>query len=136
MVGKIEMVGPSAGMVRRARLAAIVGTSLAFCDFFLYATAIMLVVAPTLAATGPPSARWLITASPFVGFAARPVGGLVFSSMGDRVGRKSTLVATLLLMGVATVAIGFVPLKAGLLTAASLAVLRFVQGVGLGGEWA
>jgi hypothetical protein len=69
---EIGMAHPSVVMRRRARAAAIVGTSIAFYDFFLYATAIQLVIAPTLARSGDPSSRWLIGATPFVGFAARP----------------------------------------------------------------
>lgn len=125
-----------AGIERRAIAAAITGTSIAFYDFFLYSSAVQLVFAPALARSGDPTGRWLIDVSPFVGFAARPVGAALFSSLGDRVGRKSALIWTLLAMGLPTAFIGFVPLDRGAGTAAFLTLFRFLQGIGLGGEWA
>jgi MFS family permease len=116
-------------MRRRAFAAAIVGTSVAFCDFFLYGMAITAAVAG-----GAASSRWLMAAT-FAGFVRRPLGAVLFSHLGDRVGRKSTLIATLLVIGVPTAAIGLVPLTAGFASGASLTALRFLQGVGLGGEW-
>lgn len=129
-------VAPYRTMRRRASFAAITGTSIAFYDFFLYSTAVQLVFAPAFAQSGDPYSRWLIGASPFVGFAARPVGAMLFSHWGDRIGRKSTLIATLLTMGLPTAAIGLVPLHAGIWSGVSLTVFRLLQGIGLGGEWA
>lgn len=127
---------PYRTMRRRASFAAVTGTSIAFYDFFLYSTAVQLVFAPAFAQSGDPYSRWLIGASPFVGFAARPLGALLFSHWGDRIGRKSTLIATLLTMGLPTAAIGLVPLQAGIWSGVSLTVCRLLQGIGLGGEWA
>lgn len=124
------------GMRRRATAAAIVGTTIAFYDFFLYSSAVQLVFAPALARSGDPGVRWLIGASPFVGFVSRPVGAALFSRLGDRVGRKSALIWTLLAMAGPTALIGLVPVSADLWVAALLTAFRLLQGIGLGGEWA
>src|SRR5204863_9445571 len=126
-------------MLRRAVIASTVGTSIEWYDFFLYSTATGLVFANLFFPKSDPAVAtlnvFLIYA---VGFIARPIGAAIFGHYGDRIGRKATLIATLLLMGVATFLIGFVPTykSIGIWGALLLVVLRFVQGVGVGGEWA
>ena len=124
--------------LRRAVVASTVGTSIEWYDFFLYSTATGLVFAKLFFPKSDPVVAtlnvFLIYA---VGFIARPIGAAIFGHYGDRIGRKATLIATLLLMGVATFLIGFVPTYAsiGIWGAFLLVVLRFVQGIGVGGEW-
>ena len=124
--------------LRRAVIASTVGTSIEWYDFFLYSTATGLVFANLFFPKSDPTVAtlnvFLIYA---VGFIARPIGAAIFGHYGDRIGRKATLIATLLLMGVATFLIGFVPTykSIGIWGALLLVVLRFVQGVGVGGEW-
>src|SRR5881227_2564818 len=124
--------------LRRAVVAATIGTAIEWYDFFLYSTVTGLVFAKLYF---PNSDPWVGTLEAFgiyaVGFAARPVGAAIFGHYGDRIGRKSTLIATLLVMGLATFAVAFVPTYAtiGIWGAILLTVLRFVQGVGVGGEW-
>jgi MFS family permease len=122
----------------RAVIASTVGTAIEWYDFFLYSTVTGLVFAKEFFPKSEPLVgtleAFLIYA---VGFVARPVGALIFGHYGDRMGRKAALVATLLLMGIATVLVGFVPNYAqiGIWGAVLLTVLRFIQGVGVGGEW-
>jgi metabolite-proton symporter len=121
-----------------AIIASTVGTTIEWYDFFLYGFATALVVRPLYFPDVEPFLGQLFTFSTFtVGFIARPLGGVFFGWMGDRVGRKSTLVATLLLMGISTVLIGAVPTyhQIGVLAPVALVVLRFIQGLGVGGEW-
>jgi MFS family permease len=124
--------------LRRAVLASTIGTAIEWYDFFLYSTVTGLVFARLYF---PHSDPWVGTLEAFaiyaVGFVARPVGAAIFGHYGDRIGRKSTLIATLLLMGLATFAVALVPTYAsiGIWGAVLLTVLRFVQGVGVGGEW-
>lgn len=124
--------------LRRAVIASTVGTSIEWYDFFLYSTATGLVFAKLFFPKSDPVVAtlnvFLIYA---VGFIARPIGAAIFGHYGDRIGRKATLIATLLLMGVATFLIGFVPTYSsiGIWGAILLVVLRFVQGAGVGGEW-
>jgi len=126
------------GMLLRAVVASTVGTSIEWYDFFLYSTVTGLVFAKAFFPNSDPLVgtlqAFLIYA---VGFVARPVGAAIFGHYGDRIGRKAALVATLLLMGVATVLVGFVPgySQIGIWGAVILTVLRFIQGVGVGGEW-
>ena len=123
---------------RRILLASLVGTSVEFYDFYIYATAASLVFGPLFFPAGDASLQLLASyASLAVAFFARPVGAWAFGHYGDRVGRKSTLVASLMLMGGSTLAIAFLPTyaTAGLLAPVLLCVLRFGQGFGLGGEW-
>jgi metabolite-proton symporter len=118
--------------------ASTVGTAIEWYDFFLYGTAAALVFPKLFFPTFDPFVGQILSFTTFsVGFVARPLGGIVFGYLGDRVGRKSTLVATLLLMGVSTVLIGLVPTYAqiGIAAPLLLAVLRFAQGIGVGGEW-
>ena len=124
--------------LRRAVIASTIGTAIEWYDFFLYSTVTGLVFAKLFF---PHSDPWVGTLEAFaiyaVGFVARPVGAAIFGHYGDRIGRKSTLIATLLLMGLATFAVALVPTYAsiGVWGAVLLTVLRFIQGVGVGGEW-
>ncbi len=133
-------LSPSEHLVqlRRAVLASTIGTAIEWYDFFLYSTVTGLVFAKLFF---PHSDPWVGTLEAFaiyaVGFVARPIGAAIFGHYGDRIGRKSTLIATLLLMGLATFAVALVPTydKIGIWGAVLLTVLRFIQGVGVGGEW-
>src|SRR5437879_4478796 len=124
--------------LRRAVIAATVGTAIEWYDFFLYSIVTGLVFAKLFFPKSDPLVgtlqAFLIYA---VGFIARPIGAAIFGHYGDRIGRKATLIATLLLMGIATFLIGFVPTYAtiGVWGAILLVILRFVQGIGVGGEW-
>jgi MFS family permease len=124
--------------LRRAVIASTIGTTIEWYDFFLYSIATGLVFAKLYFPESDPLVgtlqAFLIYA---VGFIARPVGAAIFGHYGDRVGRKATLIVTLLLMGLATFAVAFVPTYAsiGIWGAVLLTVLRFIQGVGVGGEW-
>ncbi|MEH3101002.1 MFS transporter [Sphingomonas adhaesiva] len=123
---------------RRILLASLVGTSVEFYDFYIYATAASLVFGPLFFPADTPSTQLLASyASLAVAFFARPVGAWAFGHYGDRIGRKSTLVASLMLMGGSTLAIAFLPTfaTAGYLAPLLLCLLRFGQGFGLGGEW-
>jgi metabolite-proton symporter len=123
---------------RRILTASLVGTAVEFYDFYIYATAASLVFGPLFFPSHNPSAQLLAAYASFaVAFIARPIGALVFGHYGDRIGRKSTLVASLLLMGGSTLAIAFVPTYAsiGWVAPVLLCALRFGQGFGLGGEW-
>ena len=122
----------------RVLAASLVGTAVEFYDFYVYATAASLVFGPLFFPASSTSAQLLAAYGSFgLAFVARPLGSIVFGHFGDRVGRKSTLVASLLLMGGSTLAIGFLPTYAtlGWLAPFLLCVLRFGQGFGLGGEW-
>src|SRR3982751_2482638 len=118
--------------------ASLIGTTIEFFDFYIYATAAVLVF-PRLffPASDPASARLASLATFAIAFVARPIGSALFGHFGDRVGRKTTLVAALLTMGLSTVTIGLLPTyeTIGLVAPALLAVCRFGQGLGLGGEW-
>jgi metabolite-proton symporter len=123
---------------RRAVLASTVGTTIEWYDFFLYGTAAALVFPKLFFPGGSDFAGVLASFSTlFVGFAARPIGAAIFGHYGDRVGRKTTLVTTLVLMGVATFLIGLLPGAASIGIAAPviLTLLRILQGIGVGGEW-
>ncbi|MGF6413127.1 MFS transporter [Paraburkholderia sp. MM5482-R1] len=124
--------------LRRAVIASTIGTTIEWYDFFLYSIVTGLVFAKLFFPQSDPLVgtlqAFLIYA---VGFIARPVGAAIFGHYGDRIGRKATLIVTLLLMGLATFAVGFVPTYAtiGIWGAILLTALRFIQGVGVGGEW-
>ena len=123
---------------RRILAASLAGTAIEFYDFYIYATAASLVFGTLFFPKGSPVAQLMASYASFaLAFVARPLGSVVFGHFGDRVGRKSTLVASLLLMGGSTVAIGFLPVYqlVGWVAPALLCVLRFGQGFGLGGEW-
>ena len=122
----------------RILMAAHVGTAVEFYDFYVYATAAALVFGPLFFPADSSSAQLLYSLMSFgIAFVARPVGAVAFGHFGDRIGRKSTLVASLLLMGVSTLLIAFLPTYAmvGWIAPLLLCVLRFGQGFGLGGEW-
>ncbi len=129
---------PAANSARRVLFASLAGTAIEFFDFYIYATAAVLVF-PKLffPASDPASAQLQSLATFALAFFARPVGSAVFGHFGDRIGRKATLVAALLTMGLSTVAIGLLPTYAsiGILAPILLALCRFGQGFGLGGEW-
>ena len=118
--------------------ASLVGTTIEYFDFYIYATAAVLVFPQLFFPPSDPATATLASLATFgIAFVARPVGSAIFGHFGDRVGRKTTLVAALLTMGVSTVAIGLLPGYAsiGLAAPALLAICRFGQGLGLGGEW-
>jgi metabolite-proton symporter len=126
------------GNRRRIVVATMVGTTIEFFDFYIYATAAVLVFPALFFPQGDPTAALLKSFATFgLAFAARPLGSIVFGHFGDRIGRKATLVGSLFTMGIATFLIGLLPTYAqvGDLAPALLAVLRFAQGLGLGGEW-
>lgn len=132
--------GPSKTPASTARilLASMVGTAVEFYDFYIYGTAASLVFGPLFFPVSSPSSQTLASYASFaIAFIARPIGALAFGHFGDRVGRKSTLVASLLLMGGSTIIIGLLPPYAvfGLWAPFLLCFLRFCQGFGLGGEW-
>jgi MFS family permease len=123
---------------RRAVIASTVGTTVEWYDFFLYGTAAALIFPKVFFPGGSTYSGVLASfATQFVGFAARPIGAAVFGHFGDRIGRKATLVSTLLLMGVATFLIGLLPSRAAIGVTAPflLVLLRVIQGIGVGGEW-
>ncbi len=124
--------------LRRAVVASTVGTAIEWYDFFLYGFVTASVFAKLYFPNEDPLAGTLSAFGIYaVGFAARPVGAAIFGHYGDRIGRKATLIATLMLMGIATFLVAFVPSYAsiGIWGAVILTFLRFVQGVGVGGEW-
>jgi len=124
--------------VRRVAFASMIGTSIEWYDFFIFGTASALVFGRLFFPTFSELAGTLAAFASFaVGFVARPVGGLVFGHFGDRIGRKTTLVITLTMMGLATFAIGLMPTyeSIGVWAPILVVVLRFVQGLAVGGEW-
>ena len=132
------MTQPRANSAGRVLFASLIGTTIEFFDFYIYATAAVLVFPALFFPNADPTTAMLQSLATFaVAFFARPLGSAVFGHFGDRVGRKATLVAALLTMGISTVAIGFLPTYAqiGVLAPALLALCRFGQGLGLGGEW-
>jgi metabolite-proton symporter len=123
---------------QRVLVASLVGTTIEFFDFYIYATAAVLVFPKLFFPAGDPSSATLQSLATFaLAFFARPVGSALFGHFGDRVGRKATLVAALLTMGLSTVIIGLLPTyeSIGIWAPALLALCRFGQGLGLGGEW-
>ncbi|RAX37883.1 MFS transporter [Rhizobium tropici] len=122
----------------RILVSSLIGTSVEFYDFYIYATAASLIFGPLFFPASVSSLELIGAYASFgIAFMARPIGGVVFGHFGDRVGRKATLVASLLLMGLSTAAIGLLPsyAVAGWLAPALLCLLRFGQGLALGGEW-
>lgn len=123
---------------RRILLASLVGTAVEFYDFYIYATAAALVFGPLFFPASSEAAQLMLSFLSFgLAFIARPFGAVLFGHYGDRIGRKSTLVVSLLLMGVSTLLIAFLPTyaMAGWIAPLLLCILRFGQGLGLGGEW-
>jgi MFS family permease len=124
--------------VRKVVIAATVGTTIEWYDFFLYGTAAGLVFGKLYFPNSDRTTATLLAFSTyFVGFAARPIGAAIFGHYGDSIGRKATLIATLMLMGMATFFIAFVPTydSIGIWGGIILTVLRAIQGIGVGGEW-
>jgi MFS family permease len=124
--------------LRRAVIASTIGTAIEWYDFFLYGTATGLVFAKLFFPQSSPLTGTLQAFTVyFSGFVARPIGAAIFGHFGDRIGRKSTLILTLACMGIATFLVGLVPTYAsiGVWGAVTLTILRFIQGVGVGGEW-
>ena len=145
MTGESKILAEASERVRgplranaRVLTAALVGTSVEFYDFYLYVTAAALVFGPLFFPAASREAQLLSAYLSFgLAFVARPMGAIAFGHFGDRVGRKATLVASLLLMGGSTMAIAFLPTyqMIGWVAPLLLCILRFGQGFGLGGEW-
>jgi len=124
--------------LRRAVVASTIGTAIEWYDFFLYSTVTGLVFAKLFFPNSDPLVGTLEAFSIYaIGFVARPIGAAIFGHYGDRIGRKATLIATLMLMGIATFLVALVPTyeSIGIWGAIILTVLRFLQGIGVGGEW-
>jgi len=124
--------------LRKAVIASTIGTTIEWYDFFLYGTAAGLVFGKLYFPNEDPlSATLLAFGTYFIGFIGRPIGAAIFGHYGDRIGRKATLIATLLCMGIATFLVAFVPTYAsiGIWGAILLTILRALQGIGVGGEW-
>mgnify|MGYP006402681615 FL=1 len=129
---------PALNSPAKVLLASLVGTTIEFFDFYVYATAAVLVFPALFFSNSDPMTALLASFATFsIAFFARPLGAIVFGHFGDRIGRKATLVAALLTMGISTVVIGLLPTYAqiGVAAPALLALCRFGQGFGLGGEW-
>ena len=129
---------PALNSPRRVLIASLAGTTIEFFDFYIYATAAVLVFPKQFFPASDPTAAMLQSFATFaLAFFARPIGSALFGHFGDRIGRKATLVAALLTMGLSTVLIGVLPTYAsiGKLAPILLACCRFGQGLGLGGEW-
>jgi MFS family permease len=123
----------------RAAVASAIGTTIVWYDFFLYGFAATLVLGRLFFPSRDPFLSTLLAVGTYaVGFAARPIGAVVLGRLGDRIGRRATLIATLVLIGLATSLIGLVPTQAqiGVLGGILLTLLRIVQGIGMGGQWA
>ena len=124
---------------RRAGIASFIGTTIEWYDFYIYGTAAALVFGDIFFSDTLPNGVGTLLAfiTLWAGFLARPIGGIIFGHLGDRIGRKNTLVITLMMMGVATVGIGLLPTYAqvGIWAPIGLVTLRVIQGVAVGGEW-
>src|SRR5207247_10128986 len=124
--------------LRRALVASTVGTTIEWYDFLLYGTVSALVFGPLFFPQSDPLMGVLQSFGIFfIGFVGRPIGAAIFGHWGDRIGRKATLIATLLVTGLATVAVGLVPTyeSIGIWGAVLLTIIRLIQGIGVGGEW-
>ncbi len=129
---------PARNSARRVLFASMAGTTIEFFDFYIYATAAVLVFPKLFFPASDPTSATLQSLATFaLAFFARPVGSAIFGHFGDRIGRKATLVASLMLMGTSTVLVGFLPTydQIGVTAPALLALCRLGQGLGLGGEW-
>jgi len=125
--------------MRKVALTALAGTSIEWYDFFLYATAAALVFPSAFFPGSDPTIGLVLSFGTFAfGFIARPLGGIIFGHFGDRVGRKKTLVIALWMMGISSTLIGLLPTYATIGVAAPiiLCLLRFAQGLAIGGQWA
>src|SRR6188768_909682 len=133
-----EPAAPRVNSPRQVLFASLIGTTIEYFDFYIYATAAVLIFPKLFFPASDPASATLASLATFgIAFLARPIGSAIFGHFGDRVGRKTTLVAALLTMGVSTVVIGLLPTYAsiGVLAPLALATCRFGQGLGLGGEW-
>src|ERR1700733_13017665 len=137
-----DAAGPGSGAPKNTAgqvlFASLIGTTIEFFDFYIYATAAVLVFPRLFFPKEDPASATLASLATFaIAFIARPFGSALFGHFGDRIGRKATLVAALLTMGISTVAIGLLPgyAKIGIAAPLLLALCRFGQGFGLGGEW-
>ncbi|MBK0080859.1 MHS family MFS transporter [Kosakonia sp. S58] len=133
-----EQENPPVNSRKKVVVASLIGTAIEFFDFYIYATAAVIVFPHIFFPQGDTTAATLQSLATFaIAFIARPIGSAVFGHFGDRVGRKVTLVASLLTMGISTVAIGLLPgyETIGVMAPLLLALARFGQGLGLGGEW-
>ena len=143
MSGRVEAAGAvgavdRASPMRHVLWASVLGTAVEWYDFLIYGTAAALVFNKLFFPSFDPTTGTLAALATYaVGFAARPLGGIVFGHFGDRMGRKTMLMLTLLIMGGGTFLIGCLPTygQIGLWAPVLLVVLRFIQGIGLGGEW-
>jgi len=134
----VQSNNSSPNSASRVLIASLAGTTIEFFDFYIYATAAVLVFPKLFFPAGDPTSATLQSLATFaLAFFARPVGAALFGHFGDRVGRKATLVAALMTMGCSTVLIGLLPTyhSIGIVAPILLALLRFGQGLGLGGEW-
>src|SRR5690242_1245092 len=129
---------PTSTSTRKVAVATLIGTSIEWFDFFVYGAAAALVFNKLFFPTANPLTGTLLALSTFgVGFVARPFGGVIFAHFGDRIGRKSMLVLSVVLMGGGTFLVGLLPSyqTIGIAAPILLVLLRIVQGIGLGGEW-
>ena len=134
----METIRPQVNSPGQVLFASLIGTTIEFFDFYIYATAAVLVFPRLFFPTSDPASAVLASLATFgIAFVARPIGSALFGHFGDRVGRKTTLIAALMTMGLSTVAIGLLPTyeSIGLAAPMLLALCRFGQGLGLGGEW-
>lgn len=134
----VTQTGEREKQLRRAAVSSVIGTTIEWYDFFLYGTMAALVFPQFFFPKGDPYVALMQSFTTFaLGFVARPVGAIIFGHFGDRIGRKATLVATLLLMGISTAVIGMMPSyeQIGLWAPIIVTALRLLQGIGLGGEW-
>src|ERR1700753_3488033 len=125
-------------LLKRVVYASLIGATVEWYDFFLYGTVAGIVFNKLYFPTKDPFIATMLAYTTFaVGFVARPLGGVIFGHFGDRIGRKSMLILTLMIMGIATFLIGLVPTYAqiGIWAPIILLILRVLQGIGLGGEW-
>ena len=133
-----SFAAPSERNVRRVVFASLIGATIEWYDFFLYGVVAGIVFNKLYFPAGNEYVSTMLAYATFaVGFLARPLGGVIFGHFGDKIGRKSMLVLTLMIMGVATVLIGLLPTydQIGIAAPLLLLVLRVLQGIGLGGEW-
>jgi metabolite-proton symporter len=138
MNANVAAAGTPVNSPRQVLFASLIGTAIEFFDFYIYATAAVLVFPRLFFPASDPATATLSSLATFaIAFFARPIGSALFGHFGDRVGRKTTLVAALLTMGLSTVAIGLLPTypTVGIFAPVMLAICRFGQGLGLGGEW-
>lgn len=132
------MQQPDTKTVNRVVLSSLIGATIEWYDFFLYGVMAGIVLNKLYFPADDPTTSLMLTYATFaLGFLTRPIGGVIFGHFGDRVGRKSMLVLTLMIMGVSTVAIGLIPTYAqiGVWAPALMLLMRIFQGIGLGGEW-